>query len=65
MSITHARFSRQASFIAKKAADWSADCLMLEEYLMQPVRDEPVERFLREMRARLDHIENLHKGEKS
>ena len=60
MSISHAKFSRQAAFLAKNSADWAADCLMLDEDLSRPMRNEPVERYLKDMRGRLNMIEKVH-----
>lgn len=55
--ITHAQFSTQASFMASEAATWAADVLTLPEHYDDPMRDWSVERFLTNMRARLDRIE--------
>lgn len=52
------RFAQQASYISKKAAAWSADCLDLIE-IYPDMRPEDVFRFTEEMRARLANLDGL------
>ena len=55
--MTNAEFARRAARLAGKAAAWAADSLDLERRRDEPIRDEPFERFLREMRQWLDDME--------
>lgn len=55
--ISHVAFSHLASRIAATVASWAADCLDLPEKRERPMRREPGERFLRDMRQRLDWLE--------
>lgn len=56
--LTKVRFSQQASFIAKNAAAWSADCLdLLDDYPNMRVED--VARFTDDMRSRLDRLDEM------
>ena len=60
MPISHAQFSLQASFLARNSVDWAADCLMLSDEIMEPMRDDFVTRYLKDMRERLGIIEKMH-----
>lgn len=53
--------SRQASFLAKNSANWAADLLTLSECVSDPVHRNSVERYLAEMRHRLNVIERMAK----
>lgn len=61
--ITRAQLSRQASFIAKNAADWAADTLWDDEGHSKPVGDKQLKRFTSMIRDRLEIIEEMHKRE--
>lgn len=61
-SISNVEFARQAGFLAKNAADWSSDALSPAEGVARPMGQEPLDRFLSEMRKRLDLIEDLGRG---
>lgn len=62
MAITHHEIARQAAFIAKNSADWAADFLNLPSEADKPVRDYGVQKYLAQMRERLDIIERMHSG---
>lgn len=63
--ITHAEFSMQVSFMASNCSSWAGDCLTLPEEHAEPMRDEPVERFISNMRERLTRLEEWHKRPKT
>lgn len=56
--LTNADFSRFCAYLAKDAAHWAGDTLILPEDLNEPVRPEAVARFTKEVRERLDHLES-------
>jgi len=58
--ITHTQFSMQASFLASEAAKWAADVLTLPEEHGKAMGDWAMDRFLTNMRGRLDRIEKWH-----
>jgi hypothetical protein len=58
MSLTHARFAVRCMQIVVEAAGWSRDAMSEAEVASHnPMRREPVEQFIREMRERLDNLE--------
>lgn len=54
--MTTAQFSTQCSYIAKHAASWAADVLILPELYSEAIPAENVARFTDGMRERLDRI---------
>lgn len=57
MSMSNARFCRLATYIAKAAASWAGDTLVLDGRLREPVPDDVAKRFIADIRQRLDFIE--------
>ncbi|MBX9750874.1 MAG: hypothetical protein K5Q68_14900 [Roseococcus sp.] len=57
-SITHRRFSEWAGRMAARAAGWASDTLTLPETVNEPMPEEQVARFIRDMRGMLDAMEN-------
>jgi hypothetical protein len=55
--ITHAEFSMQLSYMASHCASWAGSCLTLPEDHEKPITDYAAERFLTEMRERLERLE--------
>lgn len=56
--LTKVAFAQQAGFIAKNAATWAAESLiLLDEYPTMRVED--VRRFTDDMRSRLDRIDEM------
>ena len=56
-ALTHSLLAERCAYLAKVAAAWAGDLLSLPEQNGAPVPLETVERFLSEMRERLDRIE--------
>lgn len=54
--MNNGEFAQIAAHIAKKAAAWSADSLILPENIFAPVSIEAVERFAAEIKNTLDHM---------
>ncbi len=63
MPLSNAEFARQAAYLAKNSSHWAGDSMMLSDRLGEPVREEALQRFLSEMRERLDLIEDMAKEE--
>jgi hypothetical protein len=61
-AISGIRFSEMASRLAHKASSWASDCLTDGDRAIEPMEGEPVERFLREMRAWLTLLERTACG---
>lgn len=59
--MTNAEFAQQVGYVASSAAKWAADSLSLPEKIADPVTKYAMERFLEEMRGRLDRIEEWNK----
>lgn len=66
MAITHARFGHLAALITTKAARWSFEMACGASAGIddpnKPMRDDPVERFLTEIREVCNLIEEDHKA---
>lgn len=59
MSISNARFAQWCARLASKSAGWAGDIL---DAPGKPARRESVERFIKEIRDRLDHMEEELNG---
>ncbi len=57
MSLTSRHFAARLALIARTAVSWSADIHALDPLKDGPHPREPVERYLREMRAQLTLLE--------
>lgn len=55
--LTEAQFARRAFHIAARASSWASECIMFEDWLNKPMREEAVARFTDEMRGLLDRID--------
>lgn len=58
--MTPMEFAQRCARIASRASAWAAD--VLDTNTGQPARREDVERFIREMRERLNYIEEKLNG---
>lgn len=56
-TLTQAQFSMQLSYMASHVSSWAGSCLTLPETYDEPMRPSSFERFLEEMRSRLDSLE--------
>ncbi len=57
--LTHARFAASVAYLAKVAAQWAGDSLMLPEHHDKPVSRSTVDRFCAEIRDRVSYIEQM------
>lgn len=58
MSLTQAKFAARMARFTENTAAWCLDVLALADgSLNEPMRREPVERFIKETRERLNHLE--------
>jgi hypothetical protein len=55
--MTNADFAEMAAHIARKASAWAGDCLILRDMRDKPLETEAADRFIRDIRGMIDHIE--------
>ncbi|HEY0125011.1 MAG TPA: hypothetical protein VGC14_25255 [Rhizobium sp.] len=56
VKLTNAEFAQQCAYIAKTAASWAGDLLILPETYQETPRHYSVERFVSDMRKHLDFL---------
>ncbi|WP_163467012.1 hypothetical protein, partial [Escherichia coli] len=57
--LTNVRFAMTAGYLAKTCAGWSADMMSIVEKLNEPISAATVQRFTKEIRSRLDFLEEI------
>jgi hypothetical protein len=58
--LTHARFAKIVSYMAKECSGWAGDCLTLPSLWNEPMKRESLLRFTADIRDRLSFLESLH-----
>ena len=61
MAMTHSEFAQQAAYLAGRCSSWAGECAHNIGKPLDPMRDEPVSRFVAMLRETADMIDLAQK----